>query len=521
MRTPFIFCLLQTFFLTHCCLLPRLHAVTTGKPNVVIILADDLGYGDVGCYGATKIKTPNIDNLAREGRIFNFAYTPGSVCSPSRYGLMSGRYFWREPRHPPTVVLAPGAPLCFDQNRFTLAKLFQENGYATAAIGKWHLGFGVGNSPPKKDDWNLVRYDWSQEEIRPGPLEVGFDYFYGMAANVSSSPRIYIDNHRFVGRKPGDEMKMMGADDVEPWSLDAEYKPERVAGEITEEAVKFIERTKDKPFFLYFASNLPHEPITPSADFSGKSECGPYGDFVQELDSNVGEIIFALKKTGMLENTLIIFTSDNGGVVANNGNPTEQWQAKQCGHLICGDLRGRKHSVYEGGFRVPFIVRWPGQIPAGTKSNTMLCLTDVLASCAAMLGKELPEHAGEDSFNALPAWMGDDNYIVRDTLILDSANGTFAVRAGDWKLIERNPSLDVSQFIIVPASENENQLFNIVSDPGETRNVWSEYPEVVKRLTEVLAKARKENLTNPGQYVNGQAPRDAELIYSVTDRKLH
>lgn len=473
-------------------------AAESTRPNVVVLLADDLGYGDVGCYGATKIKTPNIDSLAKEGRSFMNAYTPGSVCSPTRYGLMSGRYFWREPRHHPTGVHAPGGPLLFPPERLTLAKLFQRNGYATGAVGKWHLGFGEGDKPS-------LRYDFSQEEIKPGPLESGFDWFFGMAANVGNSPMIYIENHRFVGRKPGGKVEMINRGLVKPWSPDAEYKPDLVAGEIAKKAVEFIGRqTKEKPFFLYVASNITHNDITPSSGFVGKSVCGPYGDFIQELDTHVGQILDALKAKGVLDNTIVLFTSDNGGVVPpgtdkpKNEKQFPHWQARQAGHLACGTLRGGKHSIYEGGFRVPFIVRWPGHVPAGTRSDTMLCLNDTLATCADILGEKLPANAGEDSFDALAAWKGDDKAHVRDSVVLDSANGIFAIRDGDWKLIERNETLlGENNRPMKQNPENQNQLFNLVADPSETKNLWAEKPDIVKRLSEQLATVKKNGSSHP------------------------
>jgi arylsulfatase A-like enzyme len=406
---------------------------------------------------------------------------------------MAGRYFWREPRHHPTGVHAPGGALLFGRDRLTLAKLFQKNGYTTGAVGKWHLGFGEGDSP-------RVRYDFGQEEIKPGPLEAGFDWFYGMAANVGNQPRIYIENHCFVGRRPGDKVTMVGRAEVKPWSPDAEYKEDRVAGDIARKAVEFIERSKgrDKPFFLYFATNIAHNNITPASAFAGTSACGPYGDFVQELDAHVGWILDALNKAGVLDNTLVLFTSDNGGVVAANERLAPQWQAKQAGHAICGALRGRKHSIYEGGFRVPFIVRWPGHVPAGTSSDTMLCLNDVLATCAAILGGQLPASAGEDSFNALAAWKGAPNARVRETLVPDSAEGVFAIREGHWKLIERNAALDENARKPKKLSpENQNQLYNLADDPAETKNLWSERPDVVKRLTALLAAARENSHTRP------------------------
>ncbi|HNX33015.1 MAG TPA: arylsulfatase [Kiritimatiellia bacterium] len=469
--------------------LPTLNLVAAGaaaaKPNVVIILADDLGYGDVGCYGATKIKTPNIDRLAAEGVRFTQAYTPGSVCSPTRYGLLAGRYFWRNPRHHPTGVHAPGAPLLFEPDRLTLGKLFQQNGYTTACIGKWHQGVGEGDKPS-------LRYDFSQDEIKPGPNDAGFDFFFGMAANVGNAPRIYIENHRFVGRKPGDKVEMIGRGDVKPWSPDAEYKEDAVAGDIAKQAVDYIAKAPpDKPFFLYFAANIAHNAITPGAAYKGTSACGPYGDFVQELDTHVGWLMEALRKKGALENTLVLFTSDNGGVVADNDRLLPQWQAKQAGHAICGPLRGRKHSVYEGGFRVPFIVHWPDQKAKGTTCESLFCLTDVMATCAALLGAPLPEGSAEDSFNALPSWQGDTQARVRDRVVLDSANGVFALREGRWKLIVRDASLASEKGNKkLLETENQNQLYDLAADPAETHNLWAEQPDVVKRLGAELEKAR-------------------------------
>ncbi len=487
-RSPLAFCAALSL------LPPTLNLLAAGaeaaKPNVVILLADDLGYGDVGCYGATKIKTPNIDRLAAEGVRFTQAYTPGSVCSPTRYGLLAGRYFWRNPRHHSVGVHAPGAPLLFEQDRLTLGKLFQQNGYATACIGKWHQGFGEGDKPSQ-------RYDFSQDEIKPGPNEAGFDYFYGMAANVGNAPRIYIENHRFVGRKPGDKVEMIGRGDVKPWSPDAEYKENAVAGDIAKKAVDYIDKAApNKPFFLYFAANIAHNTIAPGEAYKGTSACGPYGDFVQELDAHVGWIMDALRRKGALENTLVIFTSDNGGVVADNQRLLPQWQAKQAGHAICGSLRGRKHSVYEGGFRVPFIVRWPDQKAKGTTSEALFCLTDVMATCAALLGTPLPEGCAEDSFNALPAWQGASQARGRDRVVLDSASGIFAVREGPWKLIVREASLASEKGNKKQLeTENQDQLYDLGADPAETKNLWAEHPDVVKRLGAELEKARAASRT--------------------------
>jgi arylsulfatase A-like enzyme len=264
--------------------------------------------------------------------------------------------------------------------------------------------------------------------------------------------------------------------------------------------VEFIGRSagKGKPFFLYFATNIAHNDITPAPEFSGKSEIGPYGDFVQELDAHVGMVREALEKAGALDDTLILFTSDNGGVVADNEKLLAQWRAKQAGHAICGDFRGRKHSIYEGGFRVPFVVRWPGKVPAGTTSDSLLCLTDVLATCASILGEPLPENAAEDSFDALSAWTGAPDAPVRETVVLDSSAGIFAIREGRWKLIERNESLPVDGAKAKKAEpENQNQLFDLAEDPAETKNLWDAHPEVVERLTALLEKTRKDGRSRP------------------------
>ena len=471
------------------------------KPNVIVILADDLGYGDLSCYGATKISTPNIDRLATEGNKFINAYAPVSICSPSRYGLLAGRYVWRSSRHPLTGVMAVGAPLVFETNRLTLATLFKNRDYTTACIGKWHLGFGEGDNP-------RLFYDWNQEEIKPGPLEVGFDYFFGLVGNTANEPRVYIENHRFVGRKPGDQVSVVlggtqikpFVKEVKPWSPDAEFKNDQVATDLTKKVVEFIERSKDKPFFIYFTPTIAHNPITPSAAFIGTSGCGLYGDFVQELDSNVGTIVAALKKAGVLENTLILFTSDNGGIAIDKNssefmikNYPANYQAAEAGHKICGDLRGKKHSIYEGGLRVPFIVRWPGQIPAGTESGAVLCLTDVFATFAAILGEDIPENAGEDSFNALSVWRGMTGASVRDNATLYSAIGNYAIRQGNWKLIQQGELDEKNK----SHGENKNQLYNLADDPAETVNLWSSHPEVVKELSGLLEKIKTNGRSRP------------------------
>jgi arylsulfatase A-like enzyme/sugar lactone lactonase YvrE len=471
-------------------------AAETAKPNIVLILADDLGYGDTGCYGATKLRTPNIDRLAREGVRFTQAYATGSVCSPTRYALLSGRYAWRS-HHPDAGVLAPGAPLLFEPDRVTLASALQKDGYATGCVGKWHLGFG--NDPGGSD--GRVRYDWSHPEIKPGPLECGFDWFFGLAANVENEPRFYIENRSFAGRKPGDEVKVVRTkgkpDRILPWSDDALWEEDEVAGLLARKAVSFIERSATKPFFLYFATPIAHNPITPAKAATGTSQCGPYGDFVQELDTHVGWILAALEKAGVADNTIVIFTSDNGGVVADNPRLAAQLQAKQAGHEICGTLRGRKHRIHEGGFRVPFIVRWPGH--AAATSDAIIALTDVLPTLADIRGIRLPENAAEDgvSFRHILEG-GKASATARGSVILKSSDGMYAIRKGDWKFIEERGDLPAAEGKMArPNPDNSNQLYNLANDPAETTDVKDQHPEIVAELRRLLAAAREAGRSAP------------------------
>lgn len=462
---------------------------TLRKPNIILILADDLGMGDLSCYGAELIQTPNIDRLAGEGRTFHRAYAPSSICSPSRYALLSGRYAWRNERHPQPEVLPADGALAFAPNEPTLPKFLQSMGYTTAVIGKWHLGFGGGDLS--------ARFDWTQPELKPGPIEAGFDYFFGLAANPKNEPHLYIENHTFHGRGPDDPVTLVrepgGGTRVEGWNPGLRWEYKNIAGETTRRAVEFIERSKDKPFFLFYSSTIPHTPIVPADEFVGTSQAGPYGDFMHELDHHVGTLLQTLEECGILDNTLIIFTSDNGGAVIDENSPEfmksmfpENLEAFRRGHKICGDLRGRKHTIYEGGLRVPFLVRWPGQVPAGTETDAIVCLTDLFATFAAMLGRELPPEAAPDSFNALPHWTGAPDTKIRAAVVLTSAIGNYSLRKGDWKLIVKEELLpEFNNF-----GENNDQLYNLKEDPAESETLWNRYPDKVQVMKELLHKAR-------------------------------
>jgi arylsulfatase A len=454
-------------------------------PNILIIFSDDLGYGDLSCYGATKLKTPNIDRLAEEGIRYTNAYAPSSTCSQSRYGLMTGRYWWHCPLHPSRGVVAPGGPnVLLEEGVTPMSEVFRENGYETAVFGKWHMGFGVGTSPSD-------RYDWNQPEITNGPLDVGFNYYFGIVANVNNEPSLYIENRNFVERKEGDQFTIDG-NKVTPWSPEVIYQADEVAGEVTRKTVEYIQNAeKDKPLFLYYASIIPHKPITPAKEFIGTSDCGIYGDFVQELDAHVGMLIDALEETGRLNNTLIIFTSDNGAVVAKSESFAEQWhlepmwEAYSAGHLSNSILRAGKHSVYEGGNRIPFIAWWPGKVPANQTSDELFSLTDVFPSLCGILDIPYPEGNGKDGLDQHALLLTKDAKSEREIMPSATSNAIFSIRYDKWKMVEHDPDNPTNR-----VSENTDQLYNLNQDLSEQDNVFSDRPQVVEHLKKLLESVK-------------------------------
>ncbi|NBV85666.1 MAG: arylsulfatase, partial [Verrucomicrobia bacterium] len=476
------------------------HAQST-KPNIVFILADDLGYGDIGCYGATKVKTPNIDRLARDGMRFTDAHAPASVCTPSRYNLLTGRYCWRTWAGHGTIWA--NDPLLIEEGRLTLASLLKDAGYFTGCVGKWHLGFGRPGAPGWDD---LLGQDFNGE-LKPGPLEVGFDYFYGMPA-VGQHPNIFIEGRRVVGLKADDPIQFV--DDPRPEyrvpylqrprtaptnlqmasGKSAEYAFDDAAIQLTEKAVAFIEQHRAGPFFLYLAHRNIHAPLRPNARFNGTSEIGTYGDFIHELDWSVGEVLAALDRLKLADNTLVLFSSDNGGV--KEYKRVEHAEIK--GHRINGPLRGQKTEVYEGGHREPFLARWPGHVKAATESRQLIALTDVIATCADLLGVALPRDGAEDSISFAPALLGrPGTQDLRQSLVNDSMMGTFSIREGPWKLIAGQGGggsypQDRSPAPSPPADAPPGQLYNLDDDLGETKNLYNEKPELVTKLTALLDK---------------------------------
>ena len=485
-----------------------------GKPNVILINADDLGYGDLGCYGATKVKTPNIDSLAKDGRMFSDAHSASAVCSPSRYGLLTGRYPLRRNLWGP---IGTSQPLAIDTKLLTLGSLMKDVGYDTACIGKWHLGFGE-----KKTDWN--------GDLKPGPLELGFGYYFGLPMVNSGPPFVYVENHRVVGLDPADPFVEGKESVTQKWPAKGGYKAiggarkahelykdEEVGTTFKDKAIEWIAQragaNSSKPYFLYLATSNIHHPFTPAPQFKGTSECGLYGDFIHELDWIVGEIISAVEKTGQADNTLVIFTSDNGGMLNHGGQ--DAWRA---GHRLNGELLGFKFGVWEGGHRIPFIAKWPGVIPANSRGDQLFSHVDLMATFSAIVNRPLQKGEGIDSINQLETLTGAAKESLRKQLVLcPNSPSHLAIRKGKWVYI---PAQNEGGFKAKKIGDHtlggaaafkltgqvnsdvvdgeirkdapKGQLYDLKTDPYQTKNLYEEYPDVVKKLDSIINDYRKE-----------------------------
>ena len=462
--------------------------MAANRPNIVFILADDLGYGDLGCYNSeSKIPTPNCDRLASEGIRFTDAHSPSAVCTPTRYGILTGRYSWRTSLK--SGVLQGYDPLLIERDRVTVASLLKQHGYATAAVGKWHLGLG---------DKKPTDYD---RPFAAGPSTVGFDDFFGIPSSLDFPPYVFVENDRAVERPTAtiaaSKMRREGGGGF--WragGIAPSFKHEDVLPAIADKAVEFIRKqSSDKPFFVYFPLSAPHTPWMPTAEFRGKSQAGYYGDFVVQSDAAIGRVMAALAERGLADNTLIIVTSDNGA----------HWLAsdiEQFGHRANGALRGQKADLWEGGHRVPFIARWPGRIQSGMTSDETICHTDLLRTVAAILDVSLPENAGEDSYNILPALVGQPSeQPIREATVHQSGDGTLAIRQGPWKLCTALGSHGFSE----PRNrkpkrgEPSGQLYNLTDDPAERTNLWSQRPEIVARLSALLEQYQTTGRSAPSK----------------------
>jgi arylsulfatase A-like enzyme len=475
-------------------------AAAQSRPNVVLILADDLGYGDVGAfYPAGRIPTPHLDRLAREGLRFTDAHTPSAVCTPTRYGLLTGRYPWRT-RLSRGVLWGNGDAL-IEPGRTTLASLLKDAGYHTAGIGKWHLGlrWGVaaGATADRTTNTETAAVDWIDytARISDGPTHHGFTEFFGLPASLDMRDYVYIDGDRV--HEPPSTTIAGAASSVpafhRPGRAGASFRPERVLAELTSRAVQYVRAhgNSPQPFFLYFALASPHTPVLPTAAFAGRTGLGPYADFVAETDAAIGDLLRALDETGAAQRTLVIFASDNGP--APIANLIESLRAQ--GHDSAGGWRGAKQDLYEGGHRVPFIVKWPGVIPSGTTSRALVGLVDVLATIADVVGRPLPDGAGEDSVTFLPVLRQPAAGLERSAaLVVQSGNGSLAVREGRWKLCLAPGSGGLSA--PRPGAADEQglppvQLFDLDADPTETKNLQAAHPDIVRRLTARLEEYRK------------------------------
>ena len=475
-------------------------------PNIIYILADDLGYGDLSCYNPdSKIATKNLDQLASEGMRFTDAHSGSAVCTPTRYGILTGRYSWR-------TRLKRGVtwsydPLLINTNILTAASFLKSHGYHTACIGKWHLGLDWQQDASGKTDIT--------QSVKAGPNDVGFDYFFGIAASLDIPPYVYIENNRSTTTAIDTVEAMKGKAFWRRGPIGEDFKHKEVLPRLTEKAVGYIKQQAESndPFFLYFPLPAPHTPILPTEEFIGKSGIKEYGDFVLMVDDVVARIVSALDEHGLKENTLIIFTSDNGCAPI-----ADIEEMNSFGHHPSYVFRGHKADIFEGGHRIPFIASWPARIKGGTQSHETICLTDFLATCAGITGSELPDNSGQDSFNLLPA-LFQESYTapLREATVHHSVDGYFSIRQGKWKLIFCPGSGGWS--FPAPKEAREAglpmmQLYDLEADAGEQVNLIDQHPTVVEELTELMAKYIREGRSTPGepQQNEGETPFLAEEI---------
>lgn len=455
-------------------LLSVLGAQDASNPNVVFILADDFGYGDAQCLNPErgKIATPAIDKLAEQGMTFTDAHSTSSVCTPTRYAILTGRYNWRTHLQK-SVLYGFGEPL-IAKDRLTVAGFLKQQGYTTGAIGKWHLGLDM----PFTDDTRTKGHhpkniDW-KGKVKNGPVDRGFDYFHGISASLDMTPYIYIENDRFVGEATATKA-FHRKGPAEP-----DFEAIDVLPMIGKKAVEFISQQKaSKPFFAYVAFTSPHTPILPSKEWQGKSPLGKYGDFVMQTDAIVGDIVQAIDDAGFSENTLVIFTTDNG---CSNAAGIDELEKK--GHYPSAHLRGSKADLWDGGHRVPFIARWPKVIQPKSTSDQLICQADLMATCADLIGAKVPDGAGEDSVSFKAALRGEPIISSRVGVIHHSIDGCFAYRQGKWKLLLARGSggWTAPRENKVPAGSPQAQLYDMEADPGETTNLYASKPEIAAKL---------------------------------------
>lgn len=480
------------------------------QPNIVIIYADDMGFGDLNCQNPnSKIPTPYLDKLATEGMRFTDAHSSSGICSPSRFALLTGQYHWRRTHG----IVGSFGPAMFKNSDITLPQVLKETGYTTACFGKWHLGWNwnfINEKPTgERTYWNNTRKAYLNEDIdwesplTGGPLDRGFDHYFG-DGTINFPPYAWVEDEHFV-EIPIDffEFNQFAREakeadwDSRPGPKVKDWDPYQVLPTLTTKTAKWIgKQNKDKPFFLYLALPSPHAPIIPNDEFDGKSQAGAYGDFMVQTDWVAGQVLKALKENGLEENTLVIFTSDNG---------PERYafeRGEKYDHFSMGDFRGLKRDVWEGGHHVPFIVKWPGKIRAGTVSNELISQIDIMATIASVTNITLPENAAPDSYNILPIWKGENiETPIRESVIHNTYKGQWGMREGKWLYINK-PTGEVSK-MPEPFKELRGYtdfetiglLFDMEKDPEQRVNLYEQYPEKVKKLDALLQKNLDEKYT--------------------------
>jgi arylsulfatase A-like enzyme len=469
------------------------------RPNILYVLCDDLGYGDVHALNPErgKIPTPNIDRLASDGMAFTDAHSSSSVCTPTRYGIMTGRYNWRTRLQ--SGVLGGFSPPLIDADRLTVPKFLKQHGYHTGCIGKWHLGMTMPIKPGGKfndkiEDGNDDRFN-AQQRIGDGPITRGFDYYFGISASLDMPPFAFIENDRFT-QAPTATKKWLRSGPAAP-----DFEAIDVLPTLARKACEyFVARAADakagKPFFLYLPLASPHTPIVPTKEWQEKSGLNPYADFVMQTDAALGQLLAALEQNGLAENTLVLFTSDNG---CSPAAKIDELESK--GHFPSWQLRGHKADIWDGGHRIPFIARWPGKTKAGAKCAQLACLTDLLATCAEIVGAKLPDNVGEDSVSLLPALLGTASAPLREAVVHHSIEGRFAIRQDKWKLELCYGSGGWSQPKEGAARKQKLptvQLYDMTQDIGERKNMQADQPDIVARLTKLLEKYVADGRSTPG-----------------------
>ena len=468
---------------------------TIHKPNIVYILADDMGYGDLSCLNpSSKIQTKYLDQMAAEGMIFEDAHATSAVCTPSRYSILTGRYNWRS--HLKDGVLYGYSPHLVEPDRMTVASLLKAQGYHSAMIGKWHLGW----------DWATTNDESPSAEnvdfaglVTNGPDACGFDYYYGHAGSLDMPPYVYVENGRATAQpdritENTNKFSWWRAGPTAP-----DFKHEDVLPNFTRRSINYIEEraATGEPFFLYFPLPAPHTPILPTEAFQGKSGTNLYGDFCLQVDNVVGQIMATLERTGIADNTMFIFTSDNGC------SPEVDFpQLASMGHHPSFVFRGHKADIYEGGHRIPLLIKWPKVIQPGSKSAEIVCLSDLMATCADILGLSLPDNAGEDSISNLPVWQGKQlDKSVREATIHHSIDGSFSIRKGKWKLEMcagsggwSHPRPDEVHDGLPPM-----QLYDLEADIGERNNIIADHPELVESMKQLLTHYVENGRSTPGE----------------------